>query len=453
MMRPMDRPNVVVFFTDQQRWDSVGLHGNPLGLTPNFDRVASSGTHLVRTFTPQPVCGPARACFQTGQYATQVGCHRNGVPLPTDVPTLAQQFHEAGYATGYVGKWHLASRDPVPPGERGGYRSWLGANLLEFTSDAYDTVLFDGQGRERKLPGYRVDALTDAAIRFVGDHHEEPFFLFLSHLEPHHQNDVDAYIAPTGMREPFENRWTPPDLAELGGNAQRSLAGYWGTVKRVDEAFGRLLDALESLDLLESTIVLFTSDHGCHFRTRNDEYKRSPHDASLRVPALLTGPGFDRGRSVRELVSLIDLPPTLLDAAGIEIPSSMAGSSLLPLVRGDEADWSSDVYFQVSESVVGRGVRTRRWKYAVEAADVDPFDRPSAPRYVESHLYDLEYDPHELKNLVVYPSHADVREALRERLLRRIASVEGEMPEIVPARSEDPGFFDQRNVRSGDPEG
>src|SRR5919202_571777 len=98
------RPNVVVFFTDQQRWDTTGVHGNPLDLTPNFDRVARRGTHLYNTFTPQPVCGPARSCLQTGMYATETGCFRNGIALPTDVPTLGTLFREAGYATGYIGK-------------------------------------------------------------------------------------------------------------------------------------------------------------------------------------------------------------------------------------------------------------------------------------------------------------------------------------------------------------
>src|SRR3712207_5606251 len=117
-------PNVIVFFTDQQRWDTTGVHGNPLDLTPNFDQMARAGTHLYSAFTPQPVCGPARAVMQTGMYATTTGCFRNGVPLPEESPTLARCFREAGYATGYIGKWHLAKDDPVPEAGRGGYEFW-----------------------------------------------------------------------------------------------------------------------------------------------------------------------------------------------------------------------------------------------------------------------------------------------------------------------------------------
>ena len=253
-----ERPNVIVFFTDQQRWDTVGVHGNRSGLTPTFDRVAAYATHVAQSFTVQPVCGPSRACMHTGTYATQSGCYRNGVPLPEDAATLARSFGAAGYHTGYIGKWHLASGDPVPLDGRGGYESWLAADMLEFTSDAYHTVVFDEEQRPRKLPGYRVDALTDAAIRFIDEHQHEPFFLFLSFLEPHHQNHVDAYPSPEGSLDTYQDAWTPPDLRALGGSSQQHLAGYYGMVRRLDDAFGRLLDALRSLGLRDDTVVLFT---------------------------------------------------------------------------------------------------------------------------------------------------------------------------------------------------
>src|SRR5579864_6788348 len=131
-------PNVIVFFTDQQRWDCSGLHGNPLELMPNFDRMAHLGTHVGQSFTCQPVCGPARSCLQTGRYATTTGCFRNGIPLPTGTRGLGHLFREGGYHTGYIGKWHLAddeSHGPVREEQRGGYEEWLASNVLEFTSD------------------------------------------------------------------------------------------------------------------------------------------------------------------------------------------------------------------------------------------------------------------------------------------------------------------------------
>ncbi len=427
------RPNVIVFFTDQQRWDCSGLHGNPLGLMPNFDLMARQGTHVAHSFTCQPVCGPARSCLQTGWYATKTGCWRNGIPLATGTQTLAHHFRAAGYHTGYIGKWHLAdesSHGPVDEAGRGGYEEWLASNILEFTSHAYDTTLYDTEGKPVKLPGYRVDALADAAIRFVDRHQSKPFFLFTSFIEPHHQNDSGNYPAPTGYEERFSGRWMPPDLAALNGSSHQHLAGYYGMVKRLDEAFGRLRDALKSLGLEDNTIVLFTSDHGCHFKTRNDEYKRSCHDASIRVPTALTGPGFQGGGYVRQLVSLVDLPPTLLDAAGLPVPPEMQGHSLMPLLHGQASAWPEEVFIQISESMIGRAIRTDRWKYGVTDLGKDGVSAAASDRYEEAFLYDIQADPHELNNLAGRPAFRHVADQLKERLLRRITEVEGAAPAI-----------------------
>ena len=435
------KPNVIVFFTDQQRWDTTGVHGNPLDLTPNFDAMAQRGTHCFNAFTPQPVCGPSRSCMQTGKYATTTGCYRNGIPLPDDEKTLAHYFKEAGYDTAYIGKWHLADDKydgAVPKEARGGYESWLGANLLEFVSDSYDLHLFNNDNEDIKLPGYRVDAQTDAAIDYLNQDHKKPFFLFLSYLEPHHQNHLDDYPPPDGYRERYTGRWIPPDLAALGGSTHQHLGGYYGMVKRLDEALGRLLDALKSLDMSKDTIIAFTSDHGCHFKTRNGEYKRSCHESSVRVPLALQGPGFDPGGQVRELVSLLDLPPTLLDAAGIPIPDAVQGHSFLPLAQKNDPEWQDDVFIQVSESQVGRAVRTQRWKYGVVAENADAWNDMNAERYTEAYLYDLQVDPYELSNLVGLMTHREVSDALRQRLEKRMVAA-GEKEPVIEAAPERKG--------------
>ena len=445
MAEKSKKPNVIVFFTDQQRWDTTGLHGNPLGLTPNLDRLAREYTHAAHSFTCQPVCGPARSCLQTGLYATTTGCYRNGIPLPADSQTLAHCFAAAGYDTGYIGKWHLHERGttgPVPAADRFGYQAWLASNVLEFTSDAYSTVLYDNDEQPVRLPGYRVDAVTDAAIRYVDAHEDSPFFLFVSYIEPHHQNHLDDYPPPDGYRETYTGGWVPPDLAALGGSTHQHLGGYYGMVKRLDEAYGRLHDALKSLALADDTIVLFTSDHGCHFKTRNNEYKRSCHESSIRVPTVLTGPGF-RGGQLQELVSLIDLPPTLLDAAGLEIPEQMQGRSLMPLLRGGVADWPAEVFVQVSEAQVGRAVRTHRWKYGVDAPGEQGRDVAGADLYEEQYLYDLQADPYELNNLVGHESHREVAQVMRERLLRRMEEAGEARPHIKEAKQRRAG---QRKV-------
>lgn len=403
--------------------------------------MARQGTHARFAFTPQPVCGPARSCVQTGQYATQTGCFRNGIPLRPDARTLAHHFRDGGYATGYIGKWHLAASGvgAVPEPERGGYEYWLGSNVLEMTSDAYACVVYDNDTRPVRLPGYRVDALTDAAIRFVDERSrgEKPFFLFLSFLEPHHQNHRDDYPAPEEYVGRHQGAWMPADLAALRGTAPQHWDGYCGMVRRLDEALGRLTDALRSLGILDNTIVVFTSDHGCHFKTRNHEYKRTGHDASSRVPLALHGGPFSGGGELSGLINLVDLPPTLLDAAGLPVPAEMAGRSFLPLLGGRRlADWPQEVFLQTSEHEHGRVVRTHRWKYGVRAPDLLGEEQPHADHYVESYLYDLRADPAELHNLIGYASHQAVAKHLRERLLAWMSRV-GEPPasiECAPVR-------------------
>ncbi len=427
------RPNVLVVLSDQQRWDTSGYAGCPLDLTPNLDRMARRGTFADCAITTNPLCAPARSSLQTGQYPSATGVFRNGLGLGPGSPTMADLLDSAGYATGYIGKWHLSGRGhrAVPAECRGGYRHWLGANALEFTSDAYRTVVFDDDDAPVELPGYRADALTDAAIRFLADHHDEPFLLFLSLLEPHQQNEVNAQQAPDGYAERYEGRWVPVDIAAAGGPAHGYLGGYFGQIKRVDECLGRLLDALHSLDLLDDTLVVFTSDHGSHFRTRNREFKRSCHDSSIRVPLVMQGPGADGGGCVAGVVSTVDVVPTVLSAVGVQPPAGVQGQSLLR--RDRPAAPMAAGFAQVSESEVGRLLRTTRWKYYVAAPDANPQQTGSSEQYVERALYDLAADPHELANLIDSVEHDPVCAELREQLIRRIAEFEHVAARIEPA--------------------
>ena len=423
----MRLPNVLVILTDQQRWDCSGLHGNPLDLMPNFDAIARTGTHLRQSFSCQPLCVPARSCLQTGRYPTELDTYNNARRLPVGTPTLAHRFAAAGYRTGYIGKWHLAPRQfrgAVPAEYRGGYQDWLAANALELVSDAGACRLWDEQDREQNLPGYRVDGMTDAAIGYLSAPRTQPSFLFLSFLEPHQQNSSDDFPAPPGYEERYRGRWLPADLAALGGSSARHYAGYCGMVKRIDEAFGRICAELRRLGTWDETILLFSSDHGCHFKTRNSEYKRSCHESSIRVPTVFHGPGFIGGGQREELVSLIDLPPTLLDAAGLPVPPEMRGRSLMGRLRGDSSDWRDEIFIQISESQNARALRTCRWKYcvAVPASDQDRAKNESVwPVYDEALLYDLDSDPAELKNLIGLPHYGDVAGHLRQRLLARMA--------------------------------
>lgn len=443
------RPNLVFFFTDQQRWDTVGAYGSlgrELNLTPNLDQMATEGVRFEHAFTCQPVCGPARSCLQTGKYATETDCFRNDIALPTDERTIAHWFAEAGYEVAYIGKWHLASTGPeenfrtkpVPPERRGGWKDyWLASDVLEFTSHSYEGHLFDAEGNQVKFEGYRADCLTDFALDWLRQRDSDrPFFLFVSFLEPHQQNDHNRFEGPTGSKQKYADFSVPGDLAGLEGDWPQQLPDYLGCCASLDYNLGRVRHTLQELGLADDTLVIYSADHGCHFRTRNSEYKRSCHDSSLRVPLIACGPGFRGGQTVSELVSLIDLPPTFMTAAGLEIPPTFQGRPLQELIEGNAPDWPQEIFAQISETQVGRCIRTHEWKYSVSARFEEEGaggKYPAADIYYEQFLYDLAEDPYERNNLVSDPHYGEVRAELRETLKRRLAKAGEEVPEILPA--------------------
>ncbi|MDC7234096.1 MAG: sulfatase-like hydrolase/transferase [Spirochaetales bacterium] len=439
-------PNILFFFTDQQRWDTCGCYDRKSGVTPNLDRMASEGVVFENAFTCQPVCGPARACLQTGQWATELGTYRNGIRLPSGSKTIAHHLSGEGYDTAYIGKWHLASdnreklhyeRKAVPPELRGGWNQhWIASDVLEFTSRGYGGHMFDREGRKKKFPKgqYRADVQTDWALEYLDSrkNNETPFILFLSYIEPHHQNDRFRYEGPGGSKKRFKDFEIPGDLAGNKGNWRRSYPDYLGCISSLDANLGRIRTRLGELGLAEETLILYTSDHGSHFKTRNGEYKRSCHDASIRIPMVLQGPGFRGGRRISELVSLLDLPPTLLDAAGLSIPEQMAGRSLAELTdAGKKSEpWPEEVFFQISESQVGRGIRTHRWKYSVKAPGRNGMKECCSDFYKTDCLYDLENDPHEQQNLADSAAHWKIRMELADRLIRRMTAAGEKFPRI-----------------------
>lgn len=438
------QPNVIVFFTDQQRFDTSSLYGNTMDLTPNYDRMAICGTHCYNAFTPQPVCLPARSCLQTGLYASKMNIYNNSDLLPLDEKTMGQLFKQAGYNTGYIGKWHMCHENPVPKETRKGYDYWMGSNIVENNSDAYKAMLYDDDGNEVRLPGYRVDAFTDVAIDFVADNKDNPFFLFLSYIEPHFQNTRDDYPAPTGYEEKYTDPWTPPDLKALGGTSARHLPGYYGMVKRLDEALGRLDDALISLDIKEETIILFTSDHGCHFKTRNSEYKRSCHDSSIRIPMALTGSIFSQGGRITDMVSLIDMAPTLLDACAIKVPDNMDGNSILPLVKRQDINWPDYIYSEACDKdILSKIIRTKRWKYCVSATTALSDNKGKVEEYKEEMLFDLKADPWELNNVIECQEHRKVCKVLRDKLIKQMQNMGEKDISIIEA---DTIFISQRKL-------
>ncbi len=431
----------MLYVADQMRWDFVHAYGlNPTTKTPNLDKVFQRGVTFTGAVTNQPVCAPSRSGVFTGHYATETGVWKNGLQLRRDLPTLAGILRNNGYTANLIGKWHLSGAGAgfVSAKDRGGFLDvWEGANVLEFTSHPYYGTIWDGQGNPLTWKDeYRVDFLTDRAVRFLKQPQEKPFLLFVSQLEPHFQNDQGRFVAPNGYADRFRNPYVPPDLLHLPGNWQAQLPDYYGDIEKIDESVGRILQTLEEQKLLDNTIFLFTSDHGCHFETRNAEYKRSPHDSSIRIPFLMQGPGLDRSMQLSEIVGNIDLTPTLLDAAGVSVPASMKGRSLMPLVRDPEArlNWDNRALIQISESMVGRAIRTPEWTYCVADPSLQGSSNPASTHYQEYVMYNNFSDPAQLINLAGRMPFQGAANQLREQLIEMIVASGEPAPTIAPAR-------------------
>lgn len=429
---PQRRKNVIVYFTDQQRWDTFNEE-----IMPNLSKLSSDGVVFDNCYTCQPVCGPARACLQSGVYATETGCYRNNISLPRNIKPLAEYFNDEGYDTAYIGKWHLASdfnfnceKEAIPKARRGGYRYFRGADVLEFTSHGYGGYVFDENENRIDFEGYRADAINNFALQYLDSvDKKQPFFMFISQLEPHHQNDRKCF---EGFRETVGNYQSypvPEDLKAFKGDYYKEYPDYLSAINRLDYNLGLLIEKLKKKGIFEDTVIIYTSDHGCHFKTRNAEYKRSCHDSSIHIPLVIRGGDFKGGYIDNRMVSLIDLPATILAAADIDIPDHFKGYDL-----AEDDEERVCVFVQISESQCGRAIRTKEYKYSVAAPTYAAgMTMSSSPVYMEEYLYDLKNDPNELRNLIKDPQYKLVRKKMRELLVHEIKKAEKKDCVIVPA--------------------
>jgi arylsulfatase A-like enzyme len=443
--KPKKQPNVVIYHSDQFRWDFVGANGHNNSVrTPNLDALAEHGTNFNHLVTNQPVCAPSRSILLTGRYATETGVWRNGLGLSQDMPTIATEFRKAGYTANYIGKWHLQAAAPgdsgrgyVKPEHRGGFNGLFDAsNALEASAHPYYGTIWDRDGNEITYKDqYRVDFITDRAEKFLRQKQEKPFLLVISQLEPHQQNDMGQPIAPKGFADRYLNATVPGDLRALPGTWQAQLPDYYGCIESIDSSVGRLRKILAEEKLAEDTIFVFVSDHGCHFMTRNQEYKRSTHNSSLRVPLLIDGPGFEHGRQISELVGMVDIAPTIMEAAGVPVPSGVKGRSFLPLLSSAEArqSWPNQQFIQISESMTGRAIRTKQWTYCVADPTGITTEAASA-NYHEYQMYDQGTDPYELVNLAGRKEYKETAATLRDQLRKMMVHAGEADPEIVQAK-------------------
>jgi arylsulfatase len=444
------QPNILLLFVDQMRYDAMGCAGNPVIRTPGLDRLAREGVHFTHGLTPSPVCIAARQSLITGHYCSTHGRFANNVVNPEPLfYTVPQLLGSAGYITHAIGKMHFR------PARRhyGFQRMELMEEIpLHRADDEYLMYLKDvGYGHVRQVHGVRnvlyhqpqvsvipeehhgstwvADRTIDFLCRHARAYKDRPFFLWSSWIAPHlpwnapepfaSMYPVDQVDPPFGWDQPREA--LPPSLrnnkatADLEFASQEHLrrirALYYGNVSLVDKGIGRILRALDALGMAENTLIVFTSDHGDLLGDHGLIQKSKPYEASIRVPFLLRFPGrLEAGRQSAERVTLRDLMPTFLEAAGVEYPGQPAlpGASLLGRPGGGLAQ-------PREECVVEEGIGPSRWLSIMSG----PWKYNYYMRGGWEELFNLDEDPREMRNLLLDEPSPEAREIgvdLRQRL-------------------------------------
>lgn len=427
---PSRRPNVLFVMSDEWRAQAAGYAGDPNAHTPAIDRFAGQSINFQQAVAGCSVCCPARGSLITGQYPLTNGVYINDVPLEPKGTTLGEAFRQAGYQTGYIGKWHLYGspdghngrrQDYIPPEKRFGFEYWKAG---ECSHDYNHSFYYAGNDPTKQFwPGYDAQAQTQDACRYLQEHskQEAPYFLVLSWGPPH----FPLHTAPELYQAMYRDREIQlrPNVPESHhAKATQELRGYYAHIAALDDCFKRLLEALEATGTADDTIVVWTSDHGDMLQSQGLSYKLYPWEESIRVPLLIRYPRKfgRRGKTTNALVNSPDILPTLLGMSGISIPTGVQGtdySRLRPATHTVTPTSSAFLSMPVplanalSDGIAEyRGVRNEQYTY------VRSIQGPWL-------LYDNRRDPHQMHNLCGLPKTRAVQAALDAELnawLRRL---------------------------------
>lgn len=333
------KPNIVFVFSDQHRKDATGFNGNPDVLTPHLDNLAKESINFVNAVSGTPVCSPYRASLLTGLYPQTHGVFMNDLCLEKHGKTLADCFNEAGYATGYIGKWHLdghGRKSFIPKERRKGFDFW---RVLECTHDYNHSQYYGDNDSINTWDAYDVFSQTECAQDYIKTRNQEkPFLLVLSYGPPH-----DPYeTAPEKFKTLYDPRTITlrDNVADKENAALReSIRGYYAHITAIDTCVGSLIETLKEENIFNETIFVYTSDHGDMLGSHGYKLKQKPWDESILVPFLLHYPELQdsRNRRIAKPINAPDIMPTLLGLCDIEIPQEVEGFDFSPILKSDEA--------------------------------------------------------------------------------------------------------------------
>ena len=454
------RPNIIFILSDDHRYDLMGFHpDSPEWLeTPAMDRLANEGAHLSNAFVTTSLCSPSRASILTGQYMHHHRVVDNQRPVPKGTVFFPQYFQKSGYQTSYVGKWHMGHDNDEP---RPGFDHWVS---FKGQGTYFDPEL-NINGKRQVFKGYNADILTDQALHWLRTRDsKKTFLLYLSYKAVHfpftpaprhsqrYQGKKIPY--PATMANTEENYATQPrwvrerrygihgiDHMQTGSLDHDPVPdfddlyyNFCETIHGLDENIGRLLTHLDKSGLTKNTLVVYMGDNGFALGEHGFYDKRDAFEESIRVPMLARGPGIKPGTVITQMVQNIDIAPTLIEAAEVEIPSgspNLDGRSFFPLLQGKNPakPWRKHILYEY------------HWEWNFPACPTTLAIRTDRWKFVYTHglwdingLYDLETDPHERHNLINVPAFQEKGEALKTQLFDEFAKSGGlTMPIRPPA--------------------
>jgi arylsulfatase A-like enzyme len=436
--KPNRRPNIVFVLLDDVRYDDLIDH--PFVRLPNLSRVIAEGASFERFFTSAPLCSPSRAVFMTGQYPHKNGIIDNGERAEQShkIITFPKLLHDAGYRTGFFGKWHMGHDDDTA---RPGFDNWVSF----IGQGVYFNPFLNVDGQRVQATGYMTDVLTDYAVSFIEKSPEDkPFLAFISQKASHpevHPNQVRTFPAGPGDEKLYEGAvlprlpsWRAPmtgkpalmrpvDFSDprspAGGLPDSIVKDRLRMLSAVDRSIGKLLETLEAKGVLDQTIFIVSSDQGFFYGEFGlAQERRLAYEPSIRIPFIVRYPELARaGSRPNALLSNVDVAPTLLELIGVPAPTNLDGRSMVKAFKSPSSkirnefliEYYTDKEFPRLQNMGYQAIRTDRYKF-IRYSSLSGMDE----------LYDLKRDPHELNNLLPNRAPTKLQNDLRRRLNRLV---------------------------------